>query len=169
MTCTTLKNQSISALEEGASDRPLERFPGSQTRIRFQDCDPFGHLHNARYLDYFINAREEHLREFYGFDIFGPRFMERNWVVRSSSVNHLAPAVANELVSIHTSLRHYTRNAIQVEATMEKADGSKILAVSRVEFRHIDLKTGRLVRHEADLMNFFGRLTRAEPVDFGGE
>ena len=29
---------------------------------RFSDCDPFGHLNNARYIDYFINAREDHLR-----------------------------------------------------------------------------------------------------------
>ena len=27
--------------------------------IRFQDCDPYSHLNNGRYLDYFMNARED--------------------------------------------------------------------------------------------------------------
>ncbi len=31
--------------------------PETQIVIRFQDCDPFGHLNNARYIDYFVNAR----------------------------------------------------------------------------------------------------------------
>ena len=42
----------------------------STTHIRFQDCDPFGHLNNAQYLDYFMNAREDHLLANYAFDIF---------------------------------------------------------------------------------------------------
>lgn len=32
---------------------------------RFQDCDPFSHLNNARYIDYFLNAREDQLALFY--------------------------------------------------------------------------------------------------------
>jgi len=31
----------------------------STYQVRFQDSDPFRHLNNARYLDYFVNARED--------------------------------------------------------------------------------------------------------------
>ena len=31
----------------------------SKSIIRFQDCDPLRHLNNAKYFDYFFNAREE--------------------------------------------------------------------------------------------------------------
>ena len=41
----------------------------SNMKIRFQDCDPFNHLNNAAYLNYFMNAREDHLIENYGIDI----------------------------------------------------------------------------------------------------
>ena len=37
--------------------------------IRFPDCDPFNHLNNARYLDYFINAREDQVWDAYGINI----------------------------------------------------------------------------------------------------
>ena len=30
----------------------------STVKIRFQDCDPFNHLNNAAYLNYFVNARD---------------------------------------------------------------------------------------------------------------
>jgi acyl-CoA thioester hydrolase len=35
----------------------LEKVPESEALIRFPDCDPFNHLNNSRYIDYFINAR----------------------------------------------------------------------------------------------------------------
>ena len=44
--------------------------PESRVIVRFQDCDPFGHLNNSRYLDYLINARKDHLVAAYGFDIY---------------------------------------------------------------------------------------------------
>ena len=36
-------------------------------KIRFSDCDPIGHLNNVKYLEYMLNAREDHVEEFYGF------------------------------------------------------------------------------------------------------
>jgi acyl-CoA thioesterase FadM len=49
----------------------MELTPKSFYTIRFGDCDLFGHLNNARYLDYFINAREEHLKERYQVQLAG--------------------------------------------------------------------------------------------------
>ena len=42
----------------------------SEVVARFQDCDPFGHLNNARYMDYLINAREDQLIHFYQINIY---------------------------------------------------------------------------------------------------
>ena len=36
---------------------PLEKNPESKVVVRFPDCDPFNHLHNSRYIDYYLNAR----------------------------------------------------------------------------------------------------------------
>jgi len=36
--------------------------------IRFQDCDPLGHLNNAKYFDYFFNAREDQVSKIYGYN-----------------------------------------------------------------------------------------------------
>ena len=39
----------------------------SKAKIRFTDCDPMGHLNNSRYIDYMLNAREDHMAEHYEF------------------------------------------------------------------------------------------------------
>ena len=36
--------------------------PASVAEIRFSDCDPFGHLNNARFLDYFLHKIEKQWR-----------------------------------------------------------------------------------------------------------
>lgn len=146
-----------------------ERHPESLVRIRFQDCDPFGHLNNARYLDYFINEREEHLRSYYGLDIYDGRFAERNWVVRSSMVSHLAPAKHNQVVRVRTGLLNHSRTGVVVEGVMFTLEGNRILATGWADFRYIDLRTGRPTRHEEDLMALFERLSLGVPFDFAQE
>lgn len=169
------ENQSRSASVETTAanweepEAVLDRYPESSVRIRFQDCDPFGHLNNARYLDYFFNAREQQLKECYGLDLFAPRFADRAWVVRYSTISHRLPARVNESVLIRTVMLHHTRASIQVEGTMLSADGERTLAVSRVEFRYVDVKRGRPVRHEADLMSMFERISFNTPFDFGDD
>ena len=41
----------------------------SRVVIRFQDCDPLRHLNNAKYFDYFFNAREDQVPKLYGLQV----------------------------------------------------------------------------------------------------
>ena len=50
---------------------PNKQYPKklySKAVIRFQDCDPLKHLNNAKYFDYFFNAREDQVATIYEFD-----------------------------------------------------------------------------------------------------
>lgn len=38
-------------------DRKYPKETETKAVIRFQDCDPLQHLNNAKYFDYFFNAR----------------------------------------------------------------------------------------------------------------
>ena len=139
------------------SSKP-DRAPASLVRIRFQDCDPYGHLNNSRYLDYFINAREQHLREHYQLDIYSERFRERGWVVRTSTVTYLWPVRFNQEVRIQTRLLNFSASSIVMEGVMANPEQNRLHATSWVEFTYIDLKAGRPTRHEADLMELFASL-----------
>jgi acyl-CoA thioester hydrolase len=125
--------------------------------IRFQDCDPYGHLNNARYIDYFMNARQDQVAQAYDFHIFDyGRQTNQGWVVSKTQIAYLAPAMLMENVRIRTRLVHLGESGIVVEGVMLSADGSRVKAVSWVEFTFVSLVTGRPAQHSADLMALFG-------------
>ena len=71
----------------------LAKEPESAAWIDFQDCDPFGHLNNARYLNYFMQARTQQLKDYYGFDLYAHTATTGNgWVVAQTHLAYLVPA-----------------------------------------------------------------------------
>ena len=71
--------------------------------IRFPDCDGFNHLNNARYLDYFINAREDQVWDAYDINIYHMAKAEgKSWVVGSNQIAYLKPAMLMETVVIQS-------------------------------------------------------------------
>jgi acyl-CoA thioester hydrolase len=128
----------------------------SRAIVRFQDCDPFQHLNNARYIDYIFNAREDQLIEFYNFSIFDhSKVSNAGWVVTKTQIAYLYPAVVREEVIIRTRLLHNTDSAIAVEGIMFDKEMKRPKAVMWVEFTYISLATGRTTQHPDDLMQLF--------------
>jgi acyl-CoA thioester hydrolase len=134
----------------------LEKELDSRVVVRFQDCDPFGHLNNVRYIDYFMNAREDQLLDYYDFDLFGHTQNSGNgWVVSKNQIAYLYPARMKEEVLIRTRLIHRTERTLVVEGVMYDTDERHIKAVMWVEFTYINVKSGRPGSHEPELMALF--------------
>jgi thioesterase III len=131
----------------------------STVRVRFQDCDPFNHLNNSKYLDYFINAREDQLMEHYQLDIF--KLMQQTgkvWVVGSNQIMYLKPALTMEEVLIETVLIAHSSKMLTVEMTMWDRTHTQLKAVLWVKFMHVDLKTTRLTDHSEELEVLFRQI-----------
>src|SRR5215218_5334670 len=102
----------------------------SSSLIRFPDCDPFNHLNNARYIDYFINAREDHLRAQLDFNIYAyAREHGRSWVVRQNQIVYLRPAFLMEVVVIDSTVLRFGDKDILVEMKMWDEAKSKLKSV----------------------------------------
>jgi len=124
--------------------------------IRFQDCDPFQHLNNARYIDYFLNAREDQLAQFYNFRIFEvAQQTNHGWVVTRNQIAYLAPAMMQEQVVIRTKLIQMTDSALAFEGLMFDKAGRRLKAVIWVEFTFVSLATGRTAKHPDEFMDSF--------------
>jgi len=150
------------------TETSVNREPFTEAVIRFQDCDPFGHLNNARYMDYFINAREDHLADQYGLDIYERQNRcETNWVVSKTKIAYLNPAVFRERVGICTRLLSYTDTALLMEGVMTGAGSRDLKAVVWIEFRHFDLTGKRLARHPDELMALFGKIVLPGRIQTG--
>jgi acyl-CoA thioester hydrolase len=137
-----------------------EKEPSSIATIRFQDCDPFGHLYNARYIDYFINAREDHLAEYYALDIYErQKVCQENWLITNHQIAYIAPALFRERVIIKTRLLNFTADSILMEGIMLNAAGANMKSVIWTQFKYFSFAKGRALHHPADIMDFFGKIS----------
>jgi YbgC/YbaW family acyl-CoA thioester hydrolase len=133
----------------------MEKTPVSFYTVRFNDCDPMGHLNNGRYIDYFLNAREDHLRDHYGIDLREWAQRGDAFVVHSHEIRYLRPALYNEVVSIQTALIGLGDNWLLVEHLL--FDRERVLkAILWTRFTHINPQTGRKEPHSAELVDLAG-------------
>lgn len=127
--------------------RPFDIEPCTRYVIRFGDCDPFGHLNNARYLDYLVSAREDHLREFYQFDIQAFLSNGVGWVIGQHELVYLKPARYYEPVWIRTSLIGHSDHFVQVEALMLDEAKLQVKALLWTKYYCVSTTSGRKAVH----------------------
>lgn len=128
----------------------------SYALVRFQDADPFNHLNNSKYIDYMINAREDHVAEAYGLD-FNTIAQEQGigWIVAQQQIAYLRPARTGERVCIDSQLVSHSNRHIFVEIRMWDQSRAELKAFLWIHFMPIDLQHQRLANHPADLMDLF--------------
>ena len=134
----------------------MEKILKTKRKIRFQDCDPFNHLNNSKYLEYFINAREDQIAENYDLDIF--KYMKEtglSWVVASNQISYLKPASTMETVVIESQLIQYTANLLLVEMKMWNEQETELKAILWVKFIHYNIQAKKTANHSDDLMQLF--------------
>ena len=143
----------------------MEKKPSSGYRIRFSDCDLFGHLNNARYIDYFLNAREDHLREHYQLTLdHYYKQHELSWFVSSHEIVYLKPAQYNEYVLIESSLIKAAENYLLVELVMKDESSQQVKSVMWTRFVPVNVKTGRRQNHP-EVFNSFTRQVEVSDVN----
>lgn len=128
----------------------------STALIRFQDCDPFNHLNNAQYIDYFINAREDQLIEYYGLNIYQLAQDEGvSWVVLTNQIAYLRPALLMEEVVIQSQVIRYSEKDLTVELKMWDRKKEQLKSVMWSNFIHFNLQTQRAEKHAERFMELF--------------
>ena len=138
---------------------PLVKTPESSYIVKFQDCDPLGHLNNVRYLDIFLNAREEHTMRHYALNLMQLLQQYRTaWVVTNHQIAYIRPTEHGKTVQIQTRIIHFDNSTIIVESVMLNESRSKLKAVLWTTYRYISTETGRPTDHTDDLMDLLEQL-----------
>jgi len=132
----------------------MNKTPHSFYTIRFTDCDPFGHLNNARYIDYFLNAREDHLKDAYQLDLSHFYQQGVSWLVAGHEISYLRPANYNERVSIKTALINLASGSVLVEMIMMDEHHTHLKSLLWTSFTHVNVKTGKRETHSESFMDF---------------
>ncbi len=152
----------------------FERVPGreypketeSRVIIRFQDCDPLQHLNNAKYFDYYFNAREDQVAKLYEFN-FGRLFRElgQSWVVYQHQIAYVRPALVSEWVRITSRLIYFNEDTTVTEYFMTDDQGTQLKNVLWVTSKYIDVRLGERVTHPPTVMDYL-ETTCLTDVDF---
>ncbi|RLD22181.1 MAG: acyl-CoA thioesterase [Bacteroidetes bacterium] len=144
----------------------LPKLLSSSTIIRFQDCDPYKHLNNIKYLEYFINAREDQVLEAYDLDIYNIAITQGvGWVTAQNQIAYIRAAVMKEKVEITSKIIQFAPRAMSVEFQMLNADTGKLKSIMWSKFVHIDMRTGKSLEHNAYFMEMFTKLTVSVDAD----
>lgn len=131
----------------------MEKFLQSHYLIRFNDCDPLGHLNNSKYIDYFLNAREDHLRAHYDIDLKVWAQQGQAFVVTAHEIRYLRAATYNESVAIRTALIGWSDTTLLVEMCMLGKDG-QLKSILWTTFTRIHPATGKRMAHPPEFRSF---------------
>lgn len=124
--------------------------------IRFPDCDPYNHLNNGRYMDYFMNAREDHIIEHYNFNMYHHAIKTGEaWVVYQNLTAYLAPVLLMEQVVITSQLIEWNDRKTTVEMQMWNKDKTVLKAVLWTKFHHFNIKTNKSIDHSEEIKSIF--------------
>ncbi len=131
----------------------------SKSRIQYQDCDPFNHLNNSKYIDYMIGARTEQLLDQYGLNISELAYKYKiGWVTGQTQISYLYPALWMEAVTIETKLIQYSDHSLLIDALMWDENKTKLKAIMWVKLIHFDIKTQKSIKHSDDLIKLFSEI-----------
>ncbi|UOQ98951.1 acyl-CoA thioesterase [Hymenobacter sp. 5317J-9] len=132
----------------------LIQTPETTYRVHFQDCDMMGHLNNARYFDYFLNAREDHTSEHYALNM-GHLAQEQKaaWVITKHHISYLKPARQGAKVRILSQLIHFDNSNLVLEMQMRSEDGLRLLALLWSEMAYVTMPAGTRTDHANAMMN----------------
>lgn len=134
----------------------LPKILESNSKIRFQHCDPFNHLNNAEYINYMINAREDQIIKHYNLDLFNmAQKLGVSWVVGTNQIAYIRPALLMEDIVIDSQLFSYSENELHVEIRMWNADKTELKSVMWSSFVHFNLLKQKRWNHTPELMELF--------------
>ncbi len=122
--------------------------------VRFNDCDPLRHLNNARYIDYFLNAREDHIKHHYQMDLAEFYKNGMAWVVGQHEIVYLKPASYNENICIRSGLLTGNPDYLLVEMVMLDQEQKQLKSVLHTRFVPVNIHSGRKESHTTEFMEF---------------
>jgi len=137
----------------------LPQTPETVHRVHFQDCDVLGHLNNARYLDYFLNAREDHVAAHYALNLGElARAQGAAWVITKHHLSYLRAAQQGVTVRILSQIIHFDNSNLVLEMQMRDAAGTRLLALLWSEMAYVTTPGGTRTDHANAVMDLLDEL-----------
>lgn len=136
----------------------MEKEISKNVKIRFSDCDPIGHLNNVKYLEYMLNAREDHVEDFYGFTY--EEYTKKTgctWITIQNEIAYLKEVRYNSTVQISSKTIEVGDRVSKVELLMKDEKGSTIHAVLWITVIYFNMKSRKSESQPQELKDLFNK------------
>ncbi len=122
----------------------------TEIKVRGYHLDVFGHVNNARYLEFLEEARWTYLEQMgISFDSFARKGI--SLAVVNININYRAPSVLGDVLIIETTLNKIGNRSIVLNQVVHKKHDNKRVIDAEVTFVIIDLATGRAIQIDDEL------------------
>jgi len=117
----------------------------SLVQVRPDDIDLFGHVHSAKYLDYFLAARFEQMSKFYncGMDEFLSKGF--GWFLQDFSISYKRPLKLGDVAMVYTNIVELAKNGSIVAFRIVNEKTQKLVATGKGQFALVDIQSSRSV------------------------
>ncbi|WP_296700839.1 thioesterase family protein [Algoriphagus sp.] len=130
------------------SEKHYPKETESRVLIRFQDCDPLRHLNNAKYFDYFFNAREDQVPKLYGVEMMDfIKKYQAAWVIYNHNISYVKPAMVGEWVRIKSRIIWHNHNTVILEYYMTDDSEAQLKTLLWTTMRYVTLSEGKSTDH----------------------
>ncbi len=117
----------------------------SLVQVRPDDIDLFGHVHSAKYLDYFLAARFEQMQRFYGCGM--DEFLSKGlgWFLQDFSISYKRPLKLGDVAMVYTNIVELAKNGSIVAFRIVNEKTQKLVATGKGQFALVDIQTSRSI------------------------
>ena len=137
------------------SEKHYPKETESRVLIRFQDCDPLRHLNNAKYFDYFFNAREDQVPKLYGVEMMDfIKKYQAAWVIYNHNISYVKPAQVGEWVRIKSRIIWHNHNTVVLEYYMTDDSEKQLKTLLWTTMRYVTLAEGKSTDHTGAVNEF---------------
>jgi acyl-CoA thioester hydrolase len=106
-------------------------------RVRFYECDAYGHLNNANYARYMQETAFD-ASAAAGYDLARYQAMQRHWLIRQSCVDYLRPLTYDDQVQVTTWVSDFRRASSRRQYEFRLLPGNEIVAQAYSDWVFLD-------------------------------
>lgn len=122
--------------------------------IRYDECDPYGHVNHATYLRYMQEAAFR-ASAAAGYSVARYEEMDRVWYVRETDIEYLAPLTYGGEVEIETGVLDFRRVRSRRAYTLRQGQSGTTVATAVTDWVFLDLVRQRPVSVPAEMIAAF--------------
>jgi acyl-CoA thioester hydrolase len=123
-------------------------------RVRYYECDPYGHVNNANYLRYATQAALEASADA-GYDSRKYAGLGTLWLIREAGIEYLRPTSSGATLNVKTWVADFRRVRSRREYEMTLADTGETMCRAYTDWVYLDAQTNQPARIPDELIAAF--------------